>query len=143
MLETASRFGLIINWNKCSFLTTRVDYLGNVIENGSVRPSERKTEAVMRYPEPKNVKQIQSFLGLTGYFRKFIAGYSKIARPLASLLKANAKFVFNRDERSAFYQLKTALGADPVLRLYRSDRETELHTGCIDAWVWDDIIAAR
>lgn len=128
VLETASRSGLIINWNKCSFLTTRVDYLGHVIENGLVRPSERKTEAVMRYPEPRNIKQIQSFLGLMGYFRKFIAGYSKIARPLTSLLKANAKFVFDRDERSAFYQLKTALGAGPVLGLYRSDRETELHT---------------
>lgn len=79
VLSTASKSGLVINWKKCSLLKTKVEYLGHVIENGSVRPSERKTEAVKCFPTPTNIRQIQSFLGLTGYFRKFIPGYSIIA----------------------------------------------------------------
>lgn len=93
VLKTTCRYGLIINWSKCRFLQTRVEYLGHVVENGTIRPSPHKTEAVLRFPEPGNVKQVQSFIDLTSYFRKFIAGYSVIARPLTNLLKANVPLV--------------------------------------------------
>jgi len=71
---------------KCCFLQTRVEFLGHVIEGGHVRPSDRKTETVRRFPEPINVKQVQSFLGLSGYFGKFIPGYAAIAHPFRVLL---------------------------------------------------------
>jgi len=68
-----------------------------VIENGCVSPSEREMEAVRKFPESKTVKQVQSFLGLSGYFRKFISQYSIIARPLTNLLslRAGKEFEFN------------------------------------------------
>lgn len=86
VFEMASKAGLNINWKKCCFLKRRVVFLGHIIEDGTVRPSERKTEAVKRFAEPKNIRQVQAFLGLTGYFGKFIADYSRIARPLSNLL---------------------------------------------------------
>lgn len=101
VLKVASRAGLIINWRKCTFLKHQVEYLGHLIENGRISPSERKIEAVRKFPEPSNVNQLQSFLGLSGYFRKFIQNYSTITRPLSDLLKANVKFVFGEKEKEA------------------------------------------
>ncbi|XP_043501575.1 uncharacterized protein LOC122523751 [Polistes fuscatus] len=105
-----------------------VEFLGHVIVNGRNRPSRGKTEAVMKFPQPSSVKQIQSFLGLTGFFRKFIANYSLIARPLTDLLKADVKFEFGEKQKEAVEQLKRALSNKPVLNIYRVGAETELHT---------------
>ncbi|GBN22530.1 Transposon Tf2-6 polyprotein, partial [Araneus ventricosus] len=72
VFEVASKYGLEIKFKKCQFLRRKVEFLGHVVENGTVRPSVAKTIAVKKFPVPTTVKQIQSFLGLTGYFRKFI-----------------------------------------------------------------------
>ncbi|KMQ91095.1 blastopia polyprotein [Lasius niger] len=128
VLNAASQGGLVINWKKCSLLQIKVEYLGHVIENGCIRPSERKTEAVRSFPTPTSIRQIQSFLGLTGYFRKFIPGYSMIARPLSNLLRAETRFRFDTREKSSFDHLKLILANKPVLNLYRVGAETELHT---------------
>jgi len=128
VLKIASEAGLNINWKKCRFLRTKIEFLGHVIENGRVYPSTCKIEAIRRFPEPSNVKQVQSFLGLSGYFRKFVSKYSLIARPLTNLLKSNAKFHFGEEEKRAFNCLKDVLCDKPVLRLYKVNAATELHT---------------
>ena len=78
----ASENGLIVNWKKCAFLENRVEFLGHIVENGRVYLSQRKIEAVKKFSKPTNVRQIQRFLGLTGYFRKFVPGYSTVAGSL-------------------------------------------------------------
>jgi len=128
VLGVASQAGLEISWKKCCFLQKKVEFLGHIIEGGTIRPSEWKVRAVMCFPEPRSIRQVQSFLGLSGYFRKFIRGYSTIARPLSNLLRANRPFQFSADEKSAFKQLKSILSEQPVLHLYRPGAETELHT---------------
>ncbi|XP_043506100.1 uncharacterized protein LOC122526637 [Polistes fuscatus] len=127
-LTVAAQNGLIINWKKCKFLREEIEFLGHVVWNGSIRPSPTKVKAVQRFPEPKNRKQIQSFLGLTGYFRKFIKDYAKIARPLSDLLKAGKAFVFDTAERESYSRLKYFLSQEPVLRIYDPGAMTELHT---------------
>ncbi|KAG5327796.1 POL3 protein, partial [Pseudoatta argentina] len=127
VLTTASEHGLNINWNKCQFLRNQIEYLGYIVENGSVRPSEHKTRVVINFPTPTNAKQVQSFLGLTGYFRKFIPEYSEIARPLSDLLKNDAMFRFDDEQKNAFQKLKTILSQEPLLKLYRVGADTELH----------------
>jgi len=74
-----------------------------------------------------NQAAVQNFLGLTGYFRKFIPKYASIAFPLTNLLK-NAKFCFADAEKHAFEQLREVLSKKPVLRIYNTETETELHT---------------
>lgn len=128
VLTVASDHGLNINWSKCHFLEKRIEYLGHVIESGCMRPSDRKTQAVMNFPTLNNTKQVQSFLGLTGYFRKFIRGYSEIARPLSDLLKKDVKFRFGDEQKNAFQELKNILSREPLLKLYRVGADTELHT---------------
>lgn len=128
VLSVASRNSLAINWKKCNLLRTRVEYLGHVIENGCIRPSEHKTSAIRDFPTPTTIRQVQSFLGLTGYFRKFIAGYSVIARPLTNLLKTEIKLRFDMCEKDFFERLKFMLINKPALNLYRVRAENELHT---------------
>jgi len=69
ILGVSSRAGLLLNWRKCHFFQMKIEYLGHIIENGTVRPSEQKTNAVVRFPVPRCIRDVQSFLGLTGYFR--------------------------------------------------------------------------
>lgn len=71
VLDVASRAGLNINWKKCNLVRTKVEFLGHQIEGGCIRSSSTKVDAVRRFPEPVNVRQVQSFLGLSGCFRKF------------------------------------------------------------------------
>ena len=72
VLKVAADNGFKIKWSKCSFLKRKVQFLGHVIERGTIKPSEDKIIAVKNFPEPKSLQKIQSFLGLTGYFRKFV-----------------------------------------------------------------------
>lgn len=101
VFRVAEPFGLQFNCKKCRFLQNRIEFLGHMIENNSVRPTERKTKTMLRFPQPNNAKQLQSFLGLAGYFRKYIVNYSLIARPLTELLKSNVKFCFNEKEKNS------------------------------------------
>jgi hypothetical protein len=98
----------------------------HIIENGCVSPFEHKTEAVRKFFETVLRKQVQSFLGLSGYFRKFIFQYSIIAR-LINLLKAETKFEFGEMEKESFMSLKEIL-CSPILKLYVIDAETKFHT---------------
>ncbi|KAG7295050.1 hypothetical protein JYU34_022520 [Plutella xylostella] len=128
VLKVAAEYGLQINWNKCELLTTKVEYLGYVIEDGTIRPSPDKTDAVMNFPKPKTVKQVQSYIGLTSYFRKFIEGYAVIARPLTELLKNDVPFHFGEEEEKAFQDLKKKLCEYPILKIFNPALQTELHT---------------
>lgn len=86
-----------------------------------------KINAVQQFSEPKNKKQEQNFLSLTGYFRKFFKNYAKIAKSLSDLLKSDKVFIFNTAERKSFSQLKYLLSEELVLRIYDPKTMTELH----------------
>lgn len=128
VLRLSSEYGLEINWKKCNFLTTKIEYLGIVIEAGTMKPSPRKIEAVRKMPNPKNIKELQRLLGLTGYFRKYIKGYAIIVRPLTKLLKKTENFEIGLDQIEAIEKLKTILSNEPVLAIFNFESETELHT---------------
>lgn len=128
VLQTASEYGLQINWTKSQLLVRRVEYLGHVIEGGVVMPSPGKTDAVLKFPEPRNEKQLHSFLGLCSYFRKFIQDYAMLAQPLTDLLRKDMTFEFNNRHRAVFNTLKEKLASSPVLKIYEPRADTELHT---------------
>ena len=105
VFNVAGQHGLLINWKKCSFLQTRVEYSGYIAENGNVQPSEYKTKAIINFPRPKCAKDVQSFLGLTEYFRKF-ASLLNYRETSVNLLRKNIEFKFESQEREAFERLK-------------------------------------
>lgn len=128
VLQTAAEYGLQIKWSKCQFICSQVNFLGHILKDGSVKPSNEKSQAIQNFPEPKNAKHIQAFLGLAGYFRKFVPGFASKAKPLSDLTRADVPFVFGECERQAFNELKAILTSDPVLKIFDPTRETELHT---------------
>lgn len=128
VLKRGEEFGLEFNWKKCHFLKKEIQYLGYIICDNEVRPSPEKIKAVANFKKPNNVKAVQSFLGLTGYFRKFIKNYSLIAKPMTDLLKKDVEFDFDERCEKAFIELKHILCSSPVLRIFNPSLETELHT---------------
>lgn len=128
VLKVAEENGLFIKFGKCQFICTNITFLGHIVENGTIKPSQEKSMAIKTFPQPKNVKQTQRFLGLASYFRKFIENFSSIAKPLSDLTKTATKFQFGDSQLIAFETLKEKLCGDPVLKLYDPQLETELHT---------------
>jgi hypothetical protein len=87
ILKRLQEHGLAIKRSKCSFGATSVQYLGHVISDQGVAMDVDKVEAVRAWPLPRTVRAVRGFLGLTGYYQKFIRSYGEIAAPLTKLLK--------------------------------------------------------
>lgn len=117
-----------INLKKCSFLKKSIEYLGYIVSGHGITLSNRHTEAVRNFPQPKKLVDLQKFLGLTNYFRKFIKNYSVKVRPLQGLLRKTSIFNFDDLCKKAFEDLKAELTAFPVLQIYDPSKETQLHT---------------
>jgi hypothetical protein len=98
------------------FATTSVSYLGHVISTAGVAMDSDKVAFVASWPQPRSARGLRGFLGLAGYYRKFIQGFGTIAAPLTQLLKKNS-FQWTEDASSAFLSLKHALSSAPVLHL--------------------------
>ena len=118
--------------NKCEFLRKEVMYLGHVITEDGIRPVPTKLRAVRDFPVSKKVKDIQSFIGLAGYYRKFIPDFSKIAKPLTILTKKSESFVWGAEQQNAFQMLKEKLTTAPVLNYPDFQREFLVTTDASD-----------
>jgi len=88
--------------DKCEFLRREVMYLGHIIGSDGVKPDPAKVKAIMNFPTPKNPKNNKQFLGLAGYYRRFIPNFSKVAKPLTDLLKKDKKFDWQDKQTKAF-----------------------------------------
>ena len=122
LLEILRENHLIVKRQKCSLAKEEVRYLGHIICVEGVKADSEKIEAMKNWPPPKSVKELRRFLGLTGYYGRFIAGYGQIARPLIELFKKGG-FTWNSDANEAFEKLKQAMMTTPVLALLDFDQE--------------------
>lgn len=128
ILSALKEHGFTLNPDKCKYFTTKIEYLGREIHNGTVKPIKAKTIALEKSPTPKNVKQVQQFLGLAGYFRKFIKNFSTIVAPISSLLKKDVEWNWTEKCDVSKAIVIEALVSSPVLCIFETERETELHT---------------
>jgi hypothetical protein len=113
---------LYAKFSKCEFWLEEVKFLGHVISRHGIAVDPAKTEAVLDWLPPTSVTEIRSFLGLAGYYRKFIQNFSSIAAPLTQLTKKGVPFVWSPQCQEAFLLLKQKLTSAPVLAIPCSDR---------------------
>ncbi|CAM4545400.1 unnamed protein product [Caretta caretta] len=118
VLERIREAGLTVKAKKCQIGLNRVTYLGHQVGQGTISPLQAKVDAIQKWPVPKSKEQVQSFLGLAGYYRRFVPHYSQIAAPLTDLTKKKQPNAVQWTEKcqKAFNQLKATLMSDPVLR---------------------------
>jgi len=105
---------------KCTFAQSQLEYLGHVVFSNGVEPVPEKLHAIQEWPLPQSVKALRSFLGLVGFYRRFIKGYAKIAAPLSQLL-CKGQFQWSEAATKAFTTLKKAVSTAPVLALPNFD----------------------
>jgi hypothetical protein len=124
-----------VKLNKCSFQQQQISYLGHVINSQGVASDPQKISKVASWPTPQNSKDVRSFLGLAGYYRKFVQHFGIIARPLFNLLKNNMPFVWTSETATSFQLLKNKLVEAPVLKLPDFSKTFVIGTDACDTGV--------
>ena len=119
---------LVVKLEKCIFHVPEIEFLGHIVSGTYVKTDPKKIKAVKEWPEPKSVKEVQSFLGLCNYYRRFIKNFSLIASPLFQLIRKNSKFFWSQEKSQAFTTLKEKLTTAPVLILPDPNKQFILET---------------
>ena len=127
VLEKLRQHQLYAKFNKCEFWLDQVAFLGHVITKEGVAVDPEKIKAVMEWRTPTSVPEIRSFLGLAGYYRRFIKDFSAIAKPMTRLLKKDRKFEWTPECQSSFQRLKHKLTTTPVLILPDIQKDFEIY----------------
>lgn len=116
VFDILAKHTLFAKMSKCVFGKGEVEYLGHIIGAGGVQADQEKIRVMLAWPTPTSVKTLRGFLGLTGYYRKFIQHYGILAKPLTALTK-KGQFLWDDTAEKAFTALKAALSTAPVLKL--------------------------
>jgi len=117
ILELLRKNKLYVKRSKCAFAVKEVEFLGHVINNNGIRMCHDKVAAIRNWPVPRSLADIRSFLGTTGYYRRFVRDYSKIAEPLTNQTRKGAPFNMDGKPMEAFVELKRRISTEPVLRI--------------------------
>lgn len=128
ILETLRKANFKIQSDKSEWLKTEVEFLGFIVSKNGLKPNPKKIESIQNYPEPRNLKELRAFLGLSGYYRRFVKNYAKIAKPLTRYLKGenghrqiskneskNFNITLDNEGKKAFKLLKEILSSEDVL----------------------------
>jgi hypothetical protein len=128
ILDVLRQANLKLNMEKCHFFLASVKLLGHEINREGIMPDDDKILKVRDYPRPNNIRQLRGFLGLASYYRKFIANFSTIAKPLNQLLEKQVPFEWTETQERSFQMLKRYLISAPILRYPDFDQPFYLHT---------------
>ena len=115
ILQRCIEKNLVLNWKKFHFMVNQGIVLGHVISSRGIEVDKAKIELISNLPSPTNVKTVRQFLGHTGFYRRFIKDFSKIAKPLYKLLEKDAKFSWEKDCQESFEELKFHLTIAPIV----------------------------
>ncbi|MEM7375737.1 MAG: retropepsin-like aspartic protease/reverse transcriptase, partial [Bacteroidota bacterium] len=128
VLRKLREFSLFAKFSKCEWLKQTISFLGHVLDRRGLRPMKEKTAIIEAWPEPQNVSEVRSFLGLTGYYRKFVSQYAQLCAPLTDLTKQGVRFSWSKQCQESFNKLKAALVSEPLLRHPEPSKEYHVYT---------------
>lgn len=126
--EKLKHANLTINMQKSQFCRSELKYLGYVVDRFGLRTDPSKVEVIMNFPTPGDQKELKRFLGLAGWYRRFINNFSQVARPLTRLTSRKVKFHWTPEAEESFNTLKSALISAPILRCPDFSQPFYLHT---------------
>lgn len=135
VFEILQEHQFYIKRSKCSFAQPSIEYLGHIVSAAGLATEPSKVEAVLQWCQPKTLKKLRGFLGLTGYYRKFIPHYGIIAQPLTALLKKGCQFKWHKEADQAFNTLKQKLVNAPVLAMPDFRQSFVLETDACDTGI--------
>ena len=119
ILEVLRQLKLHAKMEKCEFDREEMTFVGFLVSKSGIGMDPAKVAAILEWPTPKTVKEVQSFLGFTNFYRKFITHYSSLTSPLTSLTSKGVRFTWSPEADSAFRQLQQAFTSTPVLMDYQ------------------------
>ena len=133
ILRQLQEAGLTAKPNKCRLAMGETPYMGYIVGRGLVKPEEAKVLAVRNFPCTTSKKEVRTFWGLVGYYRKFVPDFAAVAAPLSDLTqKRNTVFTWSSESKKAFNSLKEALCSFPVLHSPDFDRQFKSQTDASD-----------
>ena len=132
VLERCQEKNLVLNWEKCHFMVTQGIVLGHIVSKKGIEVDKAKVELISNLPTPKCVRDIRSFLGHAGFYRRFIKDFKAIACPLCNLLAKDVPFAWSQACEAAFDKLKSMLVSPPIMRSPNWDLPFEIMCDAID-----------
>jgi len=123
ILRRLEENNLYVKPKKCAWKVRKIGFLGVVIGPSRIEMEKEKVDGVLSWPEPRNVKDIRKFLGLTNYYQRFIKNFAQVARPMNVLMRKDVKWRWKGEEQTAFDKLKKAFTTRPVLAAPDLDKE--------------------
>lgn len=132
VLERLIKSNLKVQLDKCEFLKKECEFLGHIVTQDGIKPNPNKIEKILDWPIPKTTTQIKGFLGILGYYRKFIRDFAKLTKPLTKCLKKDAKIIHNDEFISCFNDCKHLLTTDPILKYPDFNKKFILETDASD-----------
>ena len=128
VLQRSYEHGLRVKASKCSFGAAKVVYLGHSVSSAGVHTDPAQIKAVHDLPSSTNLEQLRSFLGLAGYYSKFIPNFASVASPVTELIKKDVLFHWNASYQAAFLKIKQSLCSAPILAYFQLDKPFILQT---------------
>lgn len=116
VFQCLRKHSLVVNGGKCKFGVNKVAYLGHVISSSGASVDEEKIATMKSWPSPRNLKELRGYLGLTGYYRRFVNGYAQLTKPFTNQLKKDS-FAWNKDVEKAIRYLKEVMTQLSVLAM--------------------------
>ena len=132
VFEKLKSANLSMKKSKCSFFLKEIQYLGHILSATGIQPLPSKTHAIQNMNPPAMPKQVRPILGLVGYYRKFIRGFVKIAKPLTLLTRQQVKFDWTPEHQEAFIHLKEAIVQAPILHYPNPNKTYIVYTDASD-----------
>ena len=133
---------LILNREKCNFFKSHIQYLGHLISGEGIKPLPEKLESIKEMPPPTTPKEVKQFLGLIGYYRKFVPRFADVARPLTNLTRLDQPFEWSDKCQASFELLKEALIKEPILRFPDPNKPYTLYTDA-SKYAWSCVLTQQ